>query len=99
MGCVFLVEATDQPPPRECWLYIWSQETHSNVYTCLLELSVGMECVCIYTIWQFKCANLNPYEARRREMFTVSKKIKSRKLMHSRTMKTSDPVQPIIISH
>lgn len=48
MGCVFLGEATDQPPPRECWLYIWNQETHSNVYTCLLELSVGMECVHIY---------------------------------------------------
>lgn len=55
--------------------------------------------VCIYTIWQFKYANLNPYEARQREMFTVCKKIKSRKLLHWRTMKTSDPVQPIIISH
>lgn len=55
--------------------------------------------VCIYTIWQFKYANLNPYEARQREMFTVCKKIKSRKLMHWRTMKTSDPVQPISISH
>lgn len=48
MGCVFLEEATDQPPPqRMLALHLDS----GDAFKCLhlfLELSVGMECVHIY---------------------------------------------------